>query len=281
MVRNFVSILLSTYNCELFLKDQIDSLLSQTFKNWILYIRDDGSNDNTISLIEDYCNKYDKILFLKDEFTNLGAGGSFIRLLTLVDSQYYMFCDHDDVWLPHKIEVTLQKMSETESTHPDAPILIFTDLKVVDVDLNLINSSLWSYQRTNPDYAKDVYALSISNPVTGCTIMINQKAKQISLPMSSKSLMHDLWIALNVSHFGYVDFINKPTVLYRQHQDNTVGARKAGKKYYLSRLKNLNEALKSNLLMIEMINSLCFKMNHFKRIFLKIGIVISKLTLKI
>lgn len=277
MVNNKISILLSTYNSELFLKEQINSLLSQTVKDWVLYIRDDGSIDSTIILIENYCKYHDNIIFIKDKLSNLGTKNSFMKLLSVVDAEYYMFCDHDDVWLPFKIEKTLQKMTETESEHPQKPILIFTDLKVVDVNLNVINNSLWAYQRTNPQHAKDIYSLSIANPVTGCTIMINQKAKEISLPMSSKSLMHDLWIALNVSKYGYIDFVPEPTILYRQHKKNVIGAEKTNRLYYFLRLKKFRKLIKDNILMIQMINSLSFKMNHFKRIVLKFKIVISKL----
>jgi glycosyltransferase involved in cell wall biosynthesis len=277
MVRNNLSILLSTYNSKAFLNEQIDSIISQTVKDWVLYIRDDGSSDNTIDIIEKFCKYNENIVFLKDELSNLGAKNSFIKLLSDVDSSYYMFCDQDDVWLPFKIEKTLLKMHEIELHREEIPLLVFTDLKVVDINLNIINNSMWRYQKTTPQHAKDFYSLSISNPVTGCTIMINQKAKEISIPMSPKSLMHDLWIALNVSHYGYVDFIDEPTILYRQHSDNVVGAKKTNRMYYISHLKNLTKVINDNIKMIRMINSLNFKINHFKRILLKFKILKNKL----
>ena len=276
MVNNRLSILLSTYNSEAFLKEQIDSIISQTLKNWVLYVRDDGSSDSTIFIIEDYCKLHNNIIFMKDELPNLGANNSFIKLLSDVEATYYMFCDHDDVWLPFKVEKTLFKMKEIESRQPQKPLLVFTDLKVVDINLNIINNSMWRYQKTNPQHAKDIYSLSISNPVTGCTIMINQKAKEISLPMSPKSLMYDLWIALNVSNYGYVSYIDEPTVLYRQHGKNVVGAKKTNRMYYLSHVKKLTKVLKANIKLIRMINSLSFKINHCKRIFLKFQILMGK-----
>jgi hypothetical protein len=190
-----------------------------------------------------------------------------------------MFCDHDDVWLPFKIEKTLNKMIETESINPLKPILIFTDLKIVDDKLNILDNSMWRYQKTNPNHSKDVYLLSISNPVTGCTIMINQRAKEISLPMSSKSLMHDLWIALKVSHYGFVDFIDEPTVLYRQHGNNVIGAKRTNIKYYYFRLAQLPGVMRDNIKLNQMINSLGFRINHFKRLLLKMKIVTEKLFL--
>jgi glycosyltransferase involved in cell wall biosynthesis len=273
MVRAKVSILLSTYNSEAYLSEQIDSVINQTTKDWILYIRDDGSSDNTISLIEDYCRRYDNIIFLKDGLANLGSKKSFINLLTQVDSSYYMFCDHDDVWLPFKIEKTLNKMLETESAHPGKPVLIFTDLIIVDNNLNILNNSMWTYQKTNPEHAKDFYLLSVSNPVTGCTVMINQRAKEISLPMSQKSLMHDLWIALKVSYYGNVDFISEPTVLYRQHANNVIGAKKTDLRHYLSGLTHLSGTIMDNIRLIQMINSLGVRINHYKRLVLKMKVV--------
>ena len=279
MLTDKVSILLSTYNSEAFLQDQINSVLTQTIKDWVLYIRDDGSTDNTISIIDNYCKQYDNIVFCRDGLSNLGAKNSFMTLLSQVDSTYYMFCDHDDVWLPFKIEKTLNKMIETESINPLKPILIFTDLKIVDDKLNILDNSMWRYQKTNPNHSKDVYLLSISNPVTGCTIMINQRAKEISLPMSSKSLMHDLWIALKVSHYGFVDFIDEPTVLYRQHGNNVIGAKRTNIKYYYFRLAQLPGVMRDNIKLNQMINSLGFRINHFKRLLLKKKIVTEKLFL--
>ena len=100
-----IAILMSTYNGERYLREQIDSLLNQTYKDWKLYIRDDGSTDETISIIESYVNDYpDLIVLLKDDLGNLGSARSFMRILSVVDADYYMFCDQDDVWLPNKVK---------------------------------------------------------------------------------------------------------------------------------------------------------------------------------
>jgi glycosyltransferase involved in cell wall biosynthesis len=276
-----IAILLSTYNSDRYLTEQIDSVISQTKKEWVLYIRDDGSTDGTLALIEKFCSANDNIVFLKDTDKNLGASNSFIKLLSSVEAPYFMFCDHDDVWLPQKIEKTFRKMFEEELNYPQAPILIFTDLIVADKNLNIINQSLWKYQKSRPVDALDTYALSISNPVTGCTVMINNKAKEVSLPMPADSLMHDLWIALNVSHYGHINFVEEPTLLYRQHSENVVGAKNADGFYFLSRFLHLYLVLKDNLLMIRMINALSFKINHFKRIYLKAKMLYTRMKSRI
>lgn len=277
-MNNEIAILLPTYNSGKYLREQIDSIVAQSFSNWRLWVRDDGSNDSTLSILLDYQRRLGgKITIIKDNKGNLGACKSFEALLESCPSSYIMFCDHDDVWLPFKIEKTFHKMKEIESQYPQKPLLVFSDLKVVDKDLNLISNSMWRYQKTNPQHAKDTYSLSISNPVTGCTVMINQKAKEKSIPMSSNCLMHDLWIALNVSHYGYIDFIDEPTVLYRQHNENAIGAKEINKIYYFSRLKNLKGVIADNFRLIRMINSLSFKISHFKRFLLKLKILENKI----
>src|ERR1700744_365701 len=101
-----ISILLSAYNGERFLKDQIESILAQTNKNWILYIRDDGSKDGTIGIVNFYAERYPhQIIKIEDNAGNLKSAGSFMHMLNNVSSEYYMFCDQDDVWLPFKIEI--------------------------------------------------------------------------------------------------------------------------------------------------------------------------------
>lgn len=105
-----IAILLSTYNGEKFIKKQIDSLIAQTFSNWKLYIRDDGSTDKTISIIEEICESDNRIFLYKE--TNIGVKASFLSLLSRVEADYYFFCDQDDFWYDNKIEKTLEYASK-------------------------------------------------------------------------------------------------------------------------------------------------------------------------
>ena len=112
-----LDILLATYNGEKFLKEQINSLLDQSYKNWKLLIRDDMSTDCTMAILSDYISKYpDKIKLLKSN-KRLGPCQSFNYLLQKSDSDYVMFCDQDDIWLPEKIELSLKKMRSLEKIH--------------------------------------------------------------------------------------------------------------------------------------------------------------------
>lgn len=237
-----IAILMSTYNGGQYLQVQIESLLSQTNQNWILFVRDDGSKDNTVEIIRSYQKSHDNIIYIEDNL-NLGACKSFLYLLDLVDADYYMFCDQDDVWLPTKIERTIKEMLLFESATIDTPIVVCTDLSLVDSDLNIIQPSMWKYAGLLPRYLKKWKFLQVCNIFTGCTMMINRAAKQISLSDSSRAKMHDSWIGLSVSaHGGYIATIEEPMILYRQHSSNVLGSPPhPGKTYYLKKLKSLKK----------------------------------------
>jgi GT2 family glycosyltransferase len=150
-------------------------------------------------------------------------------------SEYFMFCDQDDVWDSNKIEKTLAKMHDIEKSLPDSPILVNTDLKVVDEELKVLDNSMWNYQHTNPQL-NSFNRLLIQNTITGCTMMINKKLAQISLQIPDEALMHDWWIALVASKFGRIEYIHDSTIQYRQHSGNNVGAKRFS---YVNIIKNI------------------------------------------
>ena len=235
-----IDILLATYNGQAYLREQIDSILAQSNQDWQLLIRDDGSNDNTVSIIKDYVAKYsDKILLIEDSENHLGASLNFSRLLENSTAEYIMFSDQDDVWLPRKVEATLNLMKATEKAYPNKPILVHTDLRVVDSRLKIIAKSLWKYQGIPPEIGNNANRVVLQNCATGCTIMINSKAKEISLPVPKEAIMHDWWLAINAAKHGKIVYIPKQLVLYRQHSNNAVGAKKFPKRKVWGFLKNI------------------------------------------
>ncbi|WP_306353545.1 glycosyltransferase family 2 protein [Flavobacterium sp. '19STA2R22 D10 B1'] len=270
-----IAILLSTYNGELFIKDQIESILLQTNKDWCLYIRDDGSNDNTINIIDFYVTKYpSQIIKIIDDCGNLRSAASFMQMLSVINSDYYMFCDQDDVWLPFKIDTTLDKMKENELAKPNTGVLVFTDLTIVDSNLNVINDSMWDYSKINPENAKNFYRTTCLSSVTGCTIMLNNYIKEKVLPYPRSARMHDWWITLNTSHYGVVDYVNIPTILYRQHNDNVLGAEKLNKNHYLKKFILIRSTLRDNMKVYKMLQALRFKVNYLNVLLTKIKIVL-------
>lgn len=240
-----IAILLATYNSERFLTEQIDSILNQSYQNWILYIRDDGSSDRTLEIIGEFQQSYpDKIRLIKDGERGLGAYHNFIRMLYTVDADFYMFSDHDDVWLPDKVLLSVNMIKDSiEKYGNNIPLLVHSDMKVVDENLNTINSSFWKYCRLLPNHVR-FEELIFCNSVNGCTILINQKAKDISLSNISYCVMHDVLLAQSVSAGGgKIVKVDEPTLLYRQHFNNVVGAVNANRKYFFERAIHLTHSL--------------------------------------
>jgi glycosyltransferase involved in cell wall biosynthesis len=263
-----IAILLSTYNSVKYLRAQVDSILAQTLQEWTLYIRDDGSVDGTLAIIEEYCAQHQNIVLLPPDGDSLGARDSFARLLERIDAPYYMFCDHDDVWLPFKIARTFEKMQAVERQYPDMAVLIHTDATVTDENLAPLSDSLWRFSRANPEVLRQCDYLCASNGVTGCTVMINHRAKDVSLPILPQAIMHDWWVALCVSKSGVVDYIDTPTLLYRQHDKNTLGAPTYAHHYLLHKAATLLEVLSRNIKnyrMVKLVNN----MSIFRYTYLK------------
>ncbi len=222
-----IDILLATYNGGRFVEDQIRSVLEQTYPQWRLIIRDDGSTDNTLSIIHRYKQIYsDKITVVEDDHANLGACRNFGKLLEYSTADYTMFCDQDDVWLPRKIELTLEKMRSLEERHgSNTPLLVYTDMHVVDENLSVTAESFWKNQAFNPEIGKSLGRFMVSNVATGCTVMMNRKLRDLAVPIPREAMMHDWWVGLLSAALGKNDYVREPTMLYRQHVGNAVGAK--------------------------------------------------------
>ena len=229
-----IVILLSTYNGEDFLAEQLDSLLKQTYSNFIIIIRDDGSTDRTENIIDYYAVKNQgKVHKLSGTRSNIGASSSFSLLMNYVMSEkkalgisrlYMMLCDQDDIWIEEKLEIQMSEILLAEQTSPDDPILVHSDLKVVDKGKSVIAESFIKYQGLEIKRNKFTN-LVISNLVTGCTTLFNEELADMALPIPDRAIMHDWWLALTASAFGQVIFIDIPLVEYRQHANNTIGAK--------------------------------------------------------
>lgn len=109
---NTIAILMATYNGEKYLGEQIESILAQTYKDWHLYIHDDGSKDNTVTILKEFVAKHSQQITLLEYSSQGGACRNFLSMLERVDAPYYMFSDQDDVWLNEKIEIEYKKIKE-------------------------------------------------------------------------------------------------------------------------------------------------------------------------
>lgn len=223
-----INILMSTYNGAEFISAQLDSICSQSYSKWQLYVRDDGSTDNTRQIVEQYASTDSRIHLLPDDHLRLGAMQSFEQLLSLCgDAPYLAFADQDDVWNTDKLQVCYNHITQREAQiGQSTPIVVHTDLTVVDHDLNTIAESFWQYSNLHPQLIEsNIHYLAIANCLTGCTMLLNQACRQASLPFYHNAYMHDAWIGLSTMlNNGEIIAINQPTMLYRQHQKNTLGA---------------------------------------------------------
>lgn len=273
-----IDILLSTYNGEAYLEELLQSLLDQSFTGWRLIVRDDGSADNTPKILSSFRGKeQDRTLILEDDQRHMGPKKSFEYLLQTSTADYIMFCDQDDVWMKDKIQRTYDKMKELEQKHAHRPILVCTDLMVTDENLKVVHPSMWKYTKVNPENVKNVYRLLINNPVVGCTVMINKAAKSVALPIPENAVMHDWWIALKTALGGRIGFIEQPTIWYRLHEQNSMGASAANKKYYIKRVLRFSTTLSQNIQAIKMLNSLDHSLSIIKFLGYKFSISLSKI----
>ncbi|HEM6556897.1 TPA: glycosyltransferase family 2 protein [Streptococcus suis] len=221
-----VNILMSTYNGQQFLAEQIRSIQEQSYADWTLFIRDDGSSDNTKEILKDFERQDSRIHIIdSDKSDNLGVIKSFHKLVNHDRADYYFFSDQDDVWLPNKLELSL---NEAQNYPANLPLMVYMDLKVVNQDLEIMTESMVKSQshHANTELVQEL----TENTVTGGVAMINHTLAEM-WQETDDILMHDWYLALLASAFGNLVFIDQPGELYRQHSDNVLGARTLSKRF--------------------------------------------------
>lgn len=225
-----ISILLSTYNGEKYLREQLDSLLQQEGVEFQIFVRDDGSTDGTCDILQEYADKK-ALTFVKGE--NLGFSKSFSWLINNAPkADFYSCCDQDDVWLPTKVLDGVSALKQE-----NLPALFFTSLNVVDEKLNLITKN--SHSHYNNDSTM-LFADNILMPqVNGCTVIFNEQLRQLYCRIPPHNIFaHDYTLITLASAFGKVFFSNDSKILYRQHANNCYG-------FYKGSLRNLIRSVKA------------------------------------
>jgi glycosyltransferase involved in cell wall biosynthesis len=229
-----IDIFMATYNGGPYIIEQVKSIISQTYTDWLLFIHDDGSKDDTIEKIQSIQDK--RIVLINDGICFGDSTKNFLHLVTNYStSDYFCFSDQDDVWESNKLEVSLACIKQNELDKPDRPVCIGTDLKVVDSHLGVINESFYNYSKILEN--SDFYSLLLENSFTGCTMMMNKSVvrylKMASVDVDS-IIQHDWFVALICSSDGTAKQLEKQTVLYRQHMSNTIGAKRFSIANYVS-----------------------------------------------
>ena len=229
-----VLVLLSTYNGELYIESQLNSILLQKDVDVFLLIRDDGSSDKTLCIIKSYFDAYPSKIFV-EEGKNVGCAKSFRLLMELALSicknkicvDFFAFCDQDDIWKPEKLKIAVNRLSLYDETKP---VLFFSEYQKIDSKGN----ELTTY--------KNVFKLSfgealVMNPSVGCTQVFNRKLLVDALKVNPPFLvLHDWWIYIVcLALSGNVVYEKQPLVLYRQHERNVIGSKNISR---LQKLKN-------------------------------------------
>lgn len=223
-----VAVIMSTYNGERFIKEQLDSILNQTYKNIEIVIRDDGSTDDTVRIIKAYQQKYKNIVLHEGE--NKGFIRSFFELLKLADADYYSYADQDDIWLEDKIKLAVDSL---EMLDPNVPNMAFGNSDYYDEDMNFIGHSEKNKQFS---FLKALFAC-VSQ---GMTMTVNKKTRDMIIECMPKScFFHDWWTYLLCIGMGSVVYNNETTVKYRRRKENATSEGQGYIRLILWRLKHL------------------------------------------
>jgi len=211
-----IDILMATYNGEKYLEEQIDSIINQTYRNWNLLIRDDGSEDETLKIIENYEKKDNRIKSIKDNKGNLGIVKNFEELLKSSNSELIMFSDQDDIWIENKLE----KYIEITNSLGKKQFLIHSDAILCDINKNILKKTFIS-KRALKTGLENIF---FNYFVQGATVLITKELKEFILPFPDEVYLHDRYIHLMTELFFERIFINESLLYYRQHANNQVGA---------------------------------------------------------
>ncbi|WOK06307.1 glycosyltransferase family 2 protein [Imperialibacter roseus] len=231
-----VSVAMATFNGGAFLAEQINSIVNQSLPPSEIVVCDDLSQDNSAEILKSY-ESSGYLRYLPNEL-RLGIIENFKKAVSLTDAQNYIaFSDQDDIWMPHKLETLLHRMSEIDDGI--TPALIYSDLAVIDRKGKVIRESFWN-ELGQDTYVHSFETLLYGNFVTGCSMLINPPMRKLFLEMPSNAPMHDYWIALIGYSFGIVSRIDLPLVKYRKHESNAAFSASHRKKTaFKRRLQNL------------------------------------------
>ena len=219
-----IDIVMSVLNGEQFLQQQLDSIKNQTFTDWKLIARNNGSTDNTKHILQSFSETNPgKVKIIEADLTEESIPISFGDALLHSTAPYVMFSDGDDVWMDDKIEVTLNAMLKMQTKQKKGtPLLIHTDLVLVDSNLNVLSDSMWRSQGLNPERKRLNQVIMHSN-ACGNTFIFNSELRDLILPIPAGCIMHDYWTTNIAAAFGQIGTLKRSTIQYRQHRGNACG----------------------------------------------------------
>jgi glycosyltransferase involved in cell wall biosynthesis len=203
-----ISVALATYNGSQFIREQLDSILTQTYPNIEVIIVDDCSTDNTIDILREYTEIYTNIQVYVNE-QNMGVNQTFNKTLMLCRGDLIAICDQDDIWLPNKLMDSVEGIGEYS--------LVYSNSLLMDEYGKSLNRR--KFKKEELYTGNDPRALSIFNNVAGHTIVLKSKLLKHVLPIP-QHCHYDWWIAFVGANEGGVKFMREPYVIHRIHNNN-------------------------------------------------------------
>lgn len=250
-----IAVLMSTYNGEKYIQQQIESIFQQEYVDITLYIRDDNSTDNTIKIIEELKEKY-KIILVKDRNANIGPAKSFMKIINVVEPfyDYYSFSDQDDVWEKNKIISAIKEIEKYDSKKS----IVYGGNYKLFYNSNIIKNNYL-------DIKLDFYSTLIRNKIAGCTMVFNSTLlKELKKYTPNYIEMHDVWVLKVCQSIDGICIYDKNAyILYRQHDKNVMGAGNTLKAKIKARLRRKNVCSNTAL---EILNGYKEQMVDFEKI---------------
>ena len=217
-----ISIAMATYNGEKYLKEQLESIYAQTYKNIEVIVTDDCSTDKTVEILKQYAASYQLKYFVNEQ--NLGYVKNFEKAISLCSGDFIALSDQDDIWETDKLEVLLNKIGSN--------LLIHSDCSIIDNQSNMIKP----YWKEKNLYHTDFRTLLFKNVVTGCTVLFNKDLLNGALPFPEGIAYHDWWLALYAAKHDRITYTSKCLTQYRQHNEQNTGIRIGENVSYLRRI---------------------------------------------
>lgn len=218
-----IEILMATYNGEKYIGEQINSIINQTYTNWNLLIRDDGSKDKTLNIIKKYEKMDNRIILIRDNKDNLGFVKNFEELLKKSRTEFVMFSDQDDYWLENKIEKYVEVIEKLDKKKLEKPLLIHSNSYICDKNLKILEEKFIDSNIAGEKKSKSIFFYYI---VQGATVLINRNLIKKVIPFSNNVKLHDRYFHLISEFLGNRIFINESLMKYRQHGNNEIGVSK-------------------------------------------------------
>lgn len=228
-----VDILLATYNGEKYVESQILSIIAQQYKEWILFVHDDGSEDRTVDIIKKMAHNDKRIVLIEDKVRCCGAALNFLYLLKYSTSRYIMFCDQDDIWFDNKIAKMIEEIKKCDN---NKPTVIYCNAYVWEPNSNknTFGTSILSCPKNQSQF------LFCNGGMIGCTSIFNDEMRHFLRLWDAPCSMHDYLLQLIAVSFGHISYLLEPLMLYRQHEKSVTKRTPISKNDFSRLIRNKN-----------------------------------------